>query len=198
MVQICPSLDYWAWANFILVDRKAINFAGTNYGRASKSRGDSKKRPRSFKICRRRSLRSNWRLNREYSARRRTKGRRVSRSGAGQGSRVQWRRRESHIPGQELVRRRRGLSVLVRFGGFVIMSVVFLLYLMMLILHWEWVGAPWDLQRCFCFSVLQWRRSLDSGPGSLFSRRPFAEFRRDRELILPSGSRIAPAFLSNV
>ena len=30
------------------------------------------------------------------------------------------------------------VSVLVCFGGFVIMSVVFLLYLMMLILHWEW------------------------------------------------------------
>src|ERR1700693_3497673 len=30
------------------------------------------------------------------------------------------------------------VSVLLCFGGFVIMSVVFLLYLMMLILHWEW------------------------------------------------------------
>jgi uncharacterized membrane protein YqjE len=30
------------------------------------------------------------------------------------------------------------VSVLICFGGFVIMFVVFLLYLMMLILHWEW------------------------------------------------------------
>ena len=30
------------------------------------------------------------------------------------------------------------VSVLICFGGFVIMLVVFLLYLMMLILHWEW------------------------------------------------------------
>jgi uncharacterized membrane protein YqjE len=30
------------------------------------------------------------------------------------------------------------VSVLVCLGGFVVMSVVFLLYLMMLILHWEW------------------------------------------------------------
>ena len=30
------------------------------------------------------------------------------------------------------------VSILICFGGFVIMSVVFLLYLMMLILHWEW------------------------------------------------------------
>jgi uncharacterized membrane protein YqjE len=30
------------------------------------------------------------------------------------------------------------VSVLICFAGFVIMSVVFLLYLMMLILHWEW------------------------------------------------------------
>ena len=30
------------------------------------------------------------------------------------------------------------VSILLCFGGFVIMSVVFLLYLMMLILHWEW------------------------------------------------------------
>ena len=30
------------------------------------------------------------------------------------------------------------VSVLICFGGFVIMSVVFLLFLMMLILHWAW------------------------------------------------------------
>jgi uncharacterized membrane protein YqjE len=30
------------------------------------------------------------------------------------------------------------VSVLICFGGFVIMLVVFLLYLMMLFLHWEW------------------------------------------------------------
>ena len=34
------------------------------------------------------------------------------------------------------------VSVLICFGGFVIMSVVFLLYLMMLFLHWNGVGAP--------------------------------------------------------
>src|SRR3984893_16720037 len=30
------------------------------------------------------------------------------------------------------------VSVVICFGGFIVMSVVFLLYLMMLILHWAW------------------------------------------------------------
>jgi uncharacterized membrane protein YqjE len=37
------------------------------------------------------------------------------------------------------------VSTVICFGGFIIMLVVFLLYLMMLTLHWEWVGAPWHL-----------------------------------------------------
>jgi hypothetical protein len=41
------------------------------------------------------------------------------------------------------------VSVLICFAGFVIMSVVFLLYLMMLILHWNGAGAifGWFLSR---------------------------------------------------
>src|SRR5258708_22294383 len=38
------------------------------------------------------------------------------------------------------------VSVLLCSGGFVIMLVVFLLYLMMLFLQWEWAGAPWHLE----------------------------------------------------
>jgi uncharacterized membrane protein YqjE len=43
------------------------------------------------------------------------------------------------------------VSTVICFGGFVIMVVVFLLYLMMLTLHWEWglerLGACWDASR---------------------------------------------------
>jgi uncharacterized membrane protein YqjE len=73
------------------------------------------------------------------------------------------------------------VSVLVCFGGFVIMSVVFLLYLMMLILHWEWGWSALGLA-----SVLL---LISIGMAVIFRFRivkPFfpatlAEFQKDRE-----------------
>jgi uncharacterized membrane protein YqjE len=73
------------------------------------------------------------------------------------------------------------VSVLVCFGGFVIMSVVFLLYLMMLILHWEWGWSALGLAALLLlFSI---------GMAVIFRFRivkPFfpatlAEFQKDRE-----------------
>jgi uncharacterized membrane protein YqjE len=73
------------------------------------------------------------------------------------------------------------VSVLVCFGGFVIMSVVFLLYLMMLILHWEWGWSALGLAAVLLlFSI---------GMAAIFRFRivkPFfpatlAEFQKDRE-----------------
>ena len=73
------------------------------------------------------------------------------------------------------------VSVLICFGGFVIMSVVFLLYLMMLILHWEWGWSALGLAVVLLlFSI---------GMAVIFRFRivkPFfpatlAEFQKDRE-----------------
>jgi ElaB/YqjD/DUF883 family membrane-anchored ribosome-binding protein len=36
MVQVCPSVGYWAWANFIRVDRKQLTLEKQNCGRTSK------------------------------------------------------------------------------------------------------------------------------------------------------------------
>src|SRR5580704_15545502 len=73
------------------------------------------------------------------------------------------------------------VSVLVCFGGFVILSVVFLLYLMMLLLHWEW---GWS---ALGFAVVLSLISI--GIAVIFRFRvvkPFypatlAEFQKDRE-----------------
>jgi uncharacterized membrane protein YqjE len=73
------------------------------------------------------------------------------------------------------------VSVLVCFGGFVIMSVVFLLYLMMLVLHWEW---GWS-----ALGVAAWLLLFSIGMAVIFRFRivkPFftatlAEFQKDRE-----------------
>ena len=73
------------------------------------------------------------------------------------------------------------VSILICFGGFVIMSVVFLLYLMMLILHWEWGWSALGLAAVLLlFSI---------GMAVIFRFRivkPFfpttlAEFQKDRE-----------------
>jgi len=73
------------------------------------------------------------------------------------------------------------VSTLICFGGFVIMSVVFLLYLMMLILHWEWGWSALGLAAVLLlFSI---------GMAVIFRFRivkPFfpatlAEFQKDRE-----------------
>ena len=73
------------------------------------------------------------------------------------------------------------VSVLVCFGGFVIMSVVFLLYLMMLIFHWEW---GWSALALAAVLLL-----ISIGMAVIFRFRivkPFfpatlAEFQKDRE-----------------
>ena len=51
----------------------------------------------------------------------------------------------------------------VCFGGFLIMSVVFLLYLMMLILHWEWGWSALALATVLLLISIGISVSLDSG-----------------------------------
>ena len=73
------------------------------------------------------------------------------------------------------------VSVLVCLGGFVIMLVVFLLYLLTLIFHWGW---GWSALACGVVSLL-----IAVGAGVTLRFRiirplfptTLAEFRRDRE-----------------
>jgi uncharacterized membrane protein YqjE len=73
------------------------------------------------------------------------------------------------------------VSVLVCFGGFLIMSVVFLLYLMMLILHWEWgwsavaLAAVLVLISIGMAVIFRFRITKPIFPATL------AEFQKDRE-----------------
>jgi uncharacterized membrane protein YqjE len=73
------------------------------------------------------------------------------------------------------------VGVLVCFGGFVIMSVVFLLYLMMLVLHWEWgwsalgLGALLLLFSIGMAVIFRFRIVKPFFPATL------AEFQKDRE-----------------
>lgn len=73
------------------------------------------------------------------------------------------------------------VSVLVCFGGFVIMSVVFLLYLMMLVLHWEWgwsalaLGGVLLLFSIGLAVIFRFRIVKPFFPATL------AEFQKDRE-----------------
>jgi uncharacterized membrane protein YqjE len=73
------------------------------------------------------------------------------------------------------------VSVLVCFGGFLIMSVVFLLYLMMLILHWEWGWSALALAAVLLIIgigmavILRFRIAKPIFSGTL------AEFQKDRE-----------------
>jgi hypothetical protein len=73
------------------------------------------------------------------------------------------------------------VSVLVCFGGFVIMSVVFLLYLMMLILHWEWGWSALALAMVLLLIsiglavIFRFRIAKPFFPATL------AEFHKDRE-----------------
>jgi uncharacterized membrane protein YqjE len=73
------------------------------------------------------------------------------------------------------------VSVLICFGGFVIMSVVFLLYLMMLILHWEWgwsalaVAVVLLLISIGLAVIFRFRITKRFFPATL------AEFQKDRE-----------------
>jgi uncharacterized membrane protein YqjE len=73
------------------------------------------------------------------------------------------------------------VSVLVCFGGFLVMSVVFLLYLMMLILHWAWgwsalaLAAVLVLISIGMVAVFRFRIARSIFPATL------AEFQKDRE-----------------
>jgi uncharacterized membrane protein YqjE len=72
-------------------------------------------------------------------------------------------------------------SVLICFGGFLTMSVVFLLYLMMLILHWEWGWSALALAAVLLLVsigmavIFKFRIAKPFFPASL------AEFQKDRE-----------------
>ena len=70
------------------------------------------------------------------------------------------------------------VSTVICFGGFVIMLVVFLLYLMMLTLHWEWGWSALAVAGCYWLSVLEWRSSSVSGSQSHCSQRPWPSFKR--------------------
>jgi uncharacterized membrane protein YqjE len=73
------------------------------------------------------------------------------------------------------------VRVLVCFGGFVIMSAVFLLYLMMLVLHWEWgwsalaLGGVLLLFSIGLAVIFRFRIVKPFFPATL------AEFQKDRE-----------------
>ena len=73
------------------------------------------------------------------------------------------------------------VSVLICFGGFVIMSVVFLLYLMMLILHWEWGWSALALAAVLLLIsigmavIFRFRIAQPIFPATL------AEFKKDRQ-----------------
>jgi uncharacterized membrane protein YqjE len=73
------------------------------------------------------------------------------------------------------------VSVLICFGGFVIMLVVFLLYLMMLILHWAWgwgalaLGGMLLLISIGMAVVFRFRIAKPIFPATL------VEFQKDRE-----------------
>jgi uncharacterized membrane protein YqjE len=72
-------------------------------------------------------------------------------------------------------------SVLICFGGFLTMSVVFLLYLMMLIFHWEWGWSALALAAVLLLVsigmavIFKFRIAKPFFPASL------AEFQKDRE-----------------
>ena len=73
------------------------------------------------------------------------------------------------------------VSTVICFGGFIVMLVVFLLYLMMLTLHWEW---GWSALALAVVLLI-----LSIGAGVIFRFRivwpffpaTFAEFQKDRE-----------------
>jgi uncharacterized membrane protein YqjE len=73
------------------------------------------------------------------------------------------------------------VSVLICFGGFVIMMVVFLLYLMMLILHWGWGWSALALAAVLLLIsigmavIFRFRIAKPLFPATL------AEFQKDRE-----------------
>jgi uncharacterized membrane protein YqjE len=78
------------------------------------------------------------------------------------------------------------VTVLVFFGGFLAMLMVFLLYLIMLIFHWEW---GWSALACAGVLLVT---SVIAGVILRFQtikpllQTTFAEFRRDREWLAHS------------
>jgi uncharacterized membrane protein YqjE len=73
------------------------------------------------------------------------------------------------------------VSVLICFGGFVIMLVVFLLYLMMLFLHWEWGWSALALGGVLLLISIGLAIIFRFRIAKPFFPATFAEFQQDRE-----------------
>jgi uncharacterized membrane protein YqjE len=73
------------------------------------------------------------------------------------------------------------VSVLVCLGGFVVMSVVFLLYLMMLILHWEWGWSALALAVVLLLISIGLAVIFKFRIAKQFFPATLAEFQKDRE-----------------
>jgi uncharacterized membrane protein YqjE len=73
------------------------------------------------------------------------------------------------------------VSVLICFAGFVIMSVVFLLYLMMLILHWEWGWSALALAAVLLLVSIGMAVTFKFRIAKPFFPATLAEFQKDRE-----------------
>jgi uncharacterized membrane protein YqjE len=73
------------------------------------------------------------------------------------------------------------VSVLICFGGFVIMFVVFLLYLMMLILHWEWGWSALALGGILLLLTIGMAVIFRFRIGKSLFPATLVEFQRDRE-----------------
>jgi uncharacterized membrane protein YqjE len=73
------------------------------------------------------------------------------------------------------------VSVLICFGGFAIMSVVFLLYLMMLILHWEWGWSALALGGILLLLTIGMAVIFRFRIGKSLFPATLVEFQRDRE-----------------
>jgi uncharacterized membrane protein YqjE len=73
------------------------------------------------------------------------------------------------------------VSVLICLGGIVIMSVVFLLYLMMLILHWEWGWSALALAAVLLLISIGMAVIFRFRIAKSFFPATLAEFQKDRE-----------------
>jgi uncharacterized membrane protein YqjE len=73
------------------------------------------------------------------------------------------------------------VSVLICFAGFVILSVVFLLYLMMLILHWEWGWSALALAAVLLLVSIGMAVIFKFRIAEPFFPATLAEFQKDRE-----------------
>ena len=73
------------------------------------------------------------------------------------------------------------VSTLICFGGFIIMLVVFLLYLMMVTLHWEWGWSALALAGVLLALSIGMAVILRFRIAKPFYPASFAEFQKDRE-----------------